>query len=459
MKTRKCGENGCKSKMARLPLNCAVLGLTESMTFRDIRNSRLPPSPEARRKPGFLIFFSLCVMMSVWAWPLHPVLAAADEWSQAHAQAMDWAKEEKYGQALTALAQLQEKYPSVPRLLFDRAVVLHWAGRDKEATALYETKIAGLKDIPPYVQEAVANAYFRQANYALARPLYHNLASAGDLRGRRARLLEAEVLIRQSDPAGAQKIYEAFLQENPNDFEVYLARGRARLGNGDTWRSIEDFAAAQAIVAKQGDMDKKRKIDSLLASACLRAGDAERSAAVLKPYIQNGQADPAMQADYVAALRMGGNLDQAVSEANRLWPDLLKAPASGLRTLGDAYLLQENFDQAIRVYFLALQKEPQNYFATLGLASAKVQKGQLTEALPLYDQVVAQNPKLAEIVLDECLYFMTLGKTGAAQKIFAVVSARIPATSAFYRQYADRLKFTDAPRDAYKNFQILRGQP
>ena len=429
MKARKYGNNACKAKMARLPRNCAVL-----------------------------ICFFLCLMMSLVAWPLHSACAAAEEWNAAHAQAMDWAKEEKYGQALTALVQLQEKYPSVPRILFDRAVVLHWAGRDKEATALYEMKIAGIKDIPPYVQEAVANAYFRQSNYALARPLYHNLASAGDLRARRARLLEAETLIRQNDPAGAQKIYEVFLQENPNDLEVYLARGRARMGNGDNWRSIEDFAAAQAIAAKQGDMDKKRKIDSLLAVACIRAGDAERAAAVLSPYIQDGKADPAMQADYVAALRIGGNLDQAISEANRLWPDLPNAPASGLRTLGDAYLLKEDYDQAIRIYAIALQKEPQNHLVMLGLASAKVQKGQLSEALPLYDQVVAQNSRLAEIVLDDCLYFMSQGKTGPAQRIFAVVSARIPPASPFYRQYADRLKSADAPRDAFKNFQILRGQ-
>ena len=407
---------------------------------------------------AILIYFAVCLILLSEVLPISPVLAAAEEWRKPYEQAMNWVKEEKYNQALPLLAQLQEKYPSVPQLYFDRSVVLHWAGKDKEATALYEAKIAGRRDIPAYVMEAAANAYFRQGNYASAQMLYHVLSANGDRRARRAGLLEAESLIRQNNPAEAQKIYEALLKENPNDEEVYLARGRARLEKGDSWKSIQDFVAAQAIITRQGDLEKKKQVDSLLSATCIRVGDWEQAVATLLPYIKNGQADPAMQSDYVAALRMSGSLDQTIAEANRLWPDLQKAPPSGVRTLGDAYLLGANYDEAIRVYNIALKNDPKNYPAILGLAAARVQKGQLPEALPMYDQVLAQSPRLAEIVLDDCLYLMSQGKTGAAQRIFAVLAARIPAGSPFYRQYADKLKTADFPKDAYRNFQVLRGQ-
>ena len=405
-----------------------------------------------------LVCLAVCLILLAEISPISMAHAASEEWRKPYEQAMNWVKEEKYNQALFALAQLQEKYPSVPQLYFDRSVVLHWAGKDKEATILYETKIAGRKDIPAYVLEAAANAYFRQENYAPAQMLYHVLAANGDRRARRAGLLEAESLIRQNNPAEAQKIYETLLQENPNDEEVYLARGRARLEKGDSWRSIQDFVAAQAIIVRKGDLEKKKQVDSLISATCIRIGDSEQAVAILRPYIMNGQADSAMQADYVAALRMGGNLEQAIAEANRLWPDLQKAPASGVRTLGDAYLLGANFDEAIRVYTIAVKNDPKNYPAILGLAAAKVQKGQLSEALPMYEQVMAQNPRLAEIVLDDCLYLMSQGKTRAAERIFAVLAARIPASSPFYRQYAEKLKTADLPKDAYRNFQMLRGQ-
>ena len=402
---------------------------------------------------AFLLVFWI-ILLSVGQSQL--VLAAADEWKAAHTQAMTWAREEKYEQALLALTQLQAKYPAVTRIYFDRAVVLQWAGKDKEATSLYETKISGIKDIPIYVKAAIADAYFRQMNFAAARNLYHAVAATGD---RGARLLEAEVLIRQNDPAEAQKIYEAFLKENPNDIDVYLSRGRARLGNGDGRRAIEDFEAAQVLALKQGDVAKKRQIDALLASACIRANDSARAVLVLQPYIQTGQADPAMQADYVAGLCATGTLDQAIAEANRFWPNLDLAPTFGVRSLADAYLFSGNFDQAIRVYSLVLKREPKNHLALLGLAPAKIQKGQVAEALLLYDQVIALNQKLAEIVLNDCLYYMSTGNTDTAKRIFAVVRARIPAKADFYRQYGERLNSPGLPKDSYKNSQILRSLP
>ena len=153
------------------------------------------------RRLGRGTILVLLVLLLTGAWPASSVWAVAAEWEAPYGQAMNWAKQERYEQALTALAQLQTKYPTVAQILFDYAVVLHWDGRDKAATVLYESQISRYKDVPAYVQEAIANAYFRQQKYAPARILYQALATSDERRSRRARLMEAEVLILQNDPA------------------------------------------------------------------------------------------------------------------------------------------------------------------------------------------------------------------------------------------------------------------
>ena len=401
----------------------------------------------------------LLVLLLNGAWPVSSLGEAAAEWEASYAQAMVWAKQERYGQALAALSQLQAQYPTIAQILFDYAVVLHWDGRDKAATSLYESQINKRRDVPAYVQEAMANAYFRQQKYAPARLLYHVLAAGNDQRSRRARLMEAEVLILQNDPAAAQQIYEAMLVERPDDLEVYLARGRARLGNGDSRRASEDFFIAQGVAKKQGDAAKQKQIDALLAVALLRAGDLEQAVFVLQPYIRNGQADAGMQADYITGLSYGGKAERAIAEAREFWPDLLAAPIVGVRTLGDAYMVNAKYDAAILVYNIVLQRDPKNQLAMLGMAAARVQKGQYGEAVALYERALALNLQLANIVLDDCLQYMAQGKTAIAHSVFALIKARIPIRSDFFRQYAERLKQGESPNEALKNLRLLQGQP
>lgn len=403
----------------------------------------------------FIIVFLLVVLLTGNE-NFSTTFAAQEEWRPAHGQAVNLAREGKFSQALPILKTLEAQNPGVIILVFDRVVILHWSGQDKEALTLFEEKLRGRKDVPNYVKEAVANAYYRSGNFASARVMYRELATAGE---RRFKIMEAQSLIRLNDPAEADRIYFALLKETPNDPEIYISRGDTRLTNGDSRKAIEDFEAAQTIVKKTEDAEKLKKIDGMLAGAYIRASDSARAIVTLQPYIQKGTADLVMQADYVFALRQNGNYEQAISEAHRLWNDLHKPPVYGVRVLGDAYLRLGSFAQAIQVYAVVLQRDPQDQMALLGTALAKALSGQVGEALQRYDQILANDPRLAEMVLDDCLYFISLGKTWTAQKIFNVITNRIPNNAPFYRQYADRLSLSGLPRAAYKNYQILKGLP
>ena len=384
------------------------------------------------------------------------VQAAVEAWQTQHDKAIALARAGDFKTAAALFAELRINYPAASPILFDSALVMHWAGDDKAATDFYETKLRARPDVPNYVKEAMVNAYVRQGRFAEALPLVQELAVAGE---KRWRLLAAELLIRLQNPAEAQKIYEALLSVNPDDIEVFVSRGEAKLINGDNRRAADDLARAKILADKQPDLSQKRRIDSLLAAASLRTNDIATALTLLKPYVDQQPPDPIMQADYIYALRLNGQFAEAIAAAARFWPDLNKAPLYGVRILGDILLRNANYAEAIRAYAVVLAKEPRNHLAMLGTAVAKAQTGKVAEALQLYERVLTLDKRLAEVILDDCLYFVAQGKLWTAKQIFALLNQKVAPSASFYRQYADRLSLSGLPREAYANYQILRGLP
>lgn len=91
-------------------------------------------------------------------------------------------------------------------------------------------------------------------------------------------------------------------------------------------------------------------------------------------------------------------------------------PVYGLRILADCYLRISKFDKALQLYAVVLQKEPQNHLAKLGSALAQVQLGRVPEALKNYEQVMSANPRMAEVVMDDCLFYVAQGVCGPPDK-------------------------------------------
>ena len=412
-----------------------------------------------RRRFGRNRFLS-CVtwlLIVVFSFAAFPAAAlAAEPWQATHDKGIELARAGDFKQAISIFADLRSRYPNAAPVWIDSAMVLHWSGDDKGATNFYEASLRNRRDLPLYLKEAMANAYSRQERFAESLTLMQELAATGE---RRYRIRTAELLIRLQNPAEAQKIYEAYLAENPEDLEVLISRGQARLINGDNRKAAEDLELAAKIAEKKGDADKKRQADSLWSAASLRSNDIAQAIAILKPYSEKKQADSVMQADYIYALRLNGKFAEAIAAAASFWPDLNKAPVYGVRVLGDVFLKNGNLQEAIRAYAIVLAAEPKNHLAMLGTAVAKGQLGQVAEALQLYDRVLTQDKRLAEVVLDDCLFFVAQGKLWTGQRVFALLNQKVPPNAAFYRHYSDKLLLSGLPREAYKNYQILRGLP
>ena len=107
---------------------------------------------------------SVCVlgllMIGYGGFPLS-VQAAAEVWQTQHDQAIALARAGDFKKSVSLFAELRAKYPAAAPVLFDSALVMHWAGEDKAATDLYETKLRARPDVPNYVKEAMVNAYAR----------------------------------------------------------------------------------------------------------------------------------------------------------------------------------------------------------------------------------------------------------------------------------------------------------
>ena len=336
--------------------------------------------------------------------------------------------------------------------------VLNWAQKHSDAVALYEEKLKlRRKDLPNFVKMAVADSYYQKGDFATSASLYHDVAISGD---KKAQIGEAQALMRQGDPASAQKIYEALLRAKPGDQDVYLSRGNTRMLAGDYAKAIDDFEAAIKFVPT-GDAGKaaRRELSATLARAYIRAHDPGQAIAILKPFIESGDSDLYMQSDYVYAYRLNSSYEQAIAVAKKIWPDFSKVNTYGLQAVGDSYLRSNKPELAIPIYTVILQREPENQNVRIAMAFAKTLSNQVAEGIQLYDQAISADARLAEFAMDDCIYFVTLGRTWTAQKIFALLSTKVPNQSAFYKQYADKLAMSEFPRDAAKYYSVLRGLP
>jgi biofilm PGA synthesis protein PgaA len=126
-----------------------------------------------------------------------------------HRKAVTLAREGKYDEAASMLAELLKQFPSDKSLLYDTIVVLSWGGKDDNALELFNT-IENNNAVPLYVLSAAAQSARRKEKRDLAITLYRRmlelqpghlpahigmglaLAEKGEMEGSFARLKELE---------------------------------------------------------------------------------------------------------------------------------------------------------------------------------------------------------------------------------------------------------------------------
>lgn len=162
--------------------------------------------------------------------------------AQTREHAVAAAREGRYEEAIAMLRGLALTDPD-PRVGFDLAVVLAWAGRSREATEVFE---AGPRDAPAYVRAAMIGAYRDQRRFDEAERLAADSMRRDPTDPQWPRL-RALALADAGRVAEAEALLAPLLDATPTDADAWLARGYASRRGGDRYAALRAYGEARRL--------------------------------------------------------------------------------------------------------------------------------------------------------------------------------------------------------------------
>ncbi len=372
----------------------------------------------------------------------------------AHEAAIAQARSGDYTNALAALDRLAARHPDDLRIAFDRIVVLGWAGRDAEA--LSRASGLDLAHAPAYVLEGIGRSARNLKRFDLAESVYRRavsmhpgrqesrigLALTVSDRGRhtearrlldealadaprdtgRAALLVALANVAEAAgewPAALAKHQEA-LTADPRSKEAQagLARTAARLGaatlaTGFAARHPGLLPASEvaamtddqaAIEIRWGRIQERIEsgearfawLDRALGrseSAAARLAEALRGPAGATPATFDAS-ERRRLADRIVALELRRRPGDAVALYQDMRDAGIAVPSYAVASAADAMLAVRRPEEAAAMYREALQAQPDDFAASLGLFFALVESEHLDDAIAHADALAARTPPL-----------------------------------------------------------------
>jgi poly-beta-1,6 N-acetyl-D-glucosamine export porin PgaA len=177
-------------------------------------------------------------LVSVAALLFVPLVALA----QTREEAVAAARAGRYDEAIAALQRLAAA-DADPRVRFDLAVVLAWAGRARAATDAFE---AGPPDAPAYVRAAMIGAYRDQRRFDDAARLAAASLRRDPSDPQWPRLLAA-ALADAGRTAEAEAALAPLLARRPVDADAWLVRAYVARRAGDRFAALRAYAEARRL--------------------------------------------------------------------------------------------------------------------------------------------------------------------------------------------------------------------
>ena len=156
-------------------------------------------------------------------------------------EAVTLAREGKTDTAIVALRELLRSEPDDRLVAHDLAVVLTWAGRNREATDVFEK--AGDNEPPEYVLSPIIRAYRDQKRFAEAERWARAAVERQPDDVASAKLL-ALILVDNGKPKEARAFLEPLTATHSDDVEIWLALGYASLRGKDRFATLRAYGQA-----------------------------------------------------------------------------------------------------------------------------------------------------------------------------------------------------------------------
>ena len=310
-------------------------------------------------------------------------------------------------QAAMLAVRLLETHPGNVDLLLAAADFQAGLGRAVQAKALYER--AEILDSTGKARAAYAERSMVWGDFYRAEDcVRQEMAARGQTRERTLKL--ATVLVAQQRYEETAALYESLLAANATDRSALAGLAKLRLLEKDFAAvltvaarlaaiapgSAEPLGLEAAALAASGDLpaalaaarkasdspDASHEDQRRLGDLLFKTGDKRQA---LDAYRRAVALDPA---DAWSAWRLGDERDAA-------FPTSVAQEASLAASLKD----EGRFEKAGRLYRLALRREPDNYFARMGLSEVLAATGWYAEALALLDGLAADFPGDSKVLL------------------------------------------------------------
>jgi tetratricopeptide (TPR) repeat protein len=242
----------------------------------------------------------------------------------------------------------------------------------------------------PIIQTTVGKIFEGNGNFEQAVSSYKK-ALETDPSYSPARLALVKVQDLQGDRKGALAEARKLATEMPNNGEAQFLVGRALM-------RANDYAAAMPVLEKAASLTPgNAEAHALLATAAFFTGKNDQAVAFYKKALDLKPDNVSWRTDYGLFLARNGDLDAAATELKRVVATPGYKDAAGYVNLGYVYrnMKPPKLDDSILAYKKALELDPKEEQAALGLAWSYLTAQKYDESIAAYTKAAQMEPKLA----------------------------------------------------------------
>jgi len=338
---------------------------------------------------------------------------------QAHTHALKLARSGEFDRASNILAPYAKTPTEHVLMTGDYLVFLSWTGKHSQATNAFE-KLPAAFPKGSYLLRNMATAYYAQRNYKQAASLYEKTLqlTPTDEEAQKGHILS---LHRSGNAKESDTRLSAYLKTNPGSLALQSIRPQVLISAGAYARA---WTAQANLLRKKGSSSTQqhRAWESLLAS--VPASKRKAMIAALKNTASSGKASSTE--NYLLALALHREFPAVINsyETANLKPESLSTYT--VYWLGWAYFKTDRLQQAEILYRGALKREPNDLYATTGLAYVLGKQKKAKEAFTILKQLPAAQSNIAEVRFAKAYVYEQQSNYWAAVKEYDAILAVYP---------------------------------
>ncbi len=296
------------------------------------------------------------------------------------------------GEALAEARRAEKDAPASPEVLAAKGLATMAGGQAAswgEAIAAAQ-RAAAANPQSPTIRLAVGRIFEAQPDPERALAAYKKALEI-DPSFLPARLSSVRLEVTLGDTAAAGREAKVLAEEVPWSGEARFLHARELL-------RAKDVAGALPMLEKAIRMaPANAEAHALLGAAAFLAGDADRAVTEYKKAIELQPSNVAWRADYGYFLARGGETEAGLAELKKVVETPGYRDAAGWTNLGWTYrsCKPPRTEEAVTAYKTALEIDPKQEQAALGLGWAYMMASRFDESIKAYDQALQVEPKVA----------------------------------------------------------------